>query len=319
MVFKTFDRQLIWITGANGFIGRNLAPLFSSLGYQVFGLGHGEWSVHESLDFGLSKWVNGSIVAKNLDLLASSSNIPDKIYHLAGGSSVGLSLEKPYEDYCRTVTGTANLLEWVRFNAPESKLVVISSAAVYGDRHKRSVSESAICDPCSPYGHHKLMMERLCQSYARTFGINVVIARLFSVYGNFLQKQLIWELCTKLFLGNPLITLGGSGDETRDWTDIRDVVIALHAVSDLAFNEAPIINIGTGKGVRVRDVVELVQSSWPSTSQILFNNKTRNGDPFSLIGDCQKLNSLGFTSKFPVQIGVPNYVEWYLRRMKIKQ
>lgn len=315
---NTLDRQSIWITGANGFIGRNLASLLSSLGYKVFGLGHGVWSAHEALEFGLSQWVDGSIVAENLDLLARSSCIPDKIFHLAGGSSVGLSLEKPYEDFCRTVTGTANLLEWVRFNAPESKLIAISSAAVYGDRHKHSVSEGVTCNPCSPYGHHKLMMEMLCQSYAKTFGVNVVIARLFSVYGKFLKKQLLWELCTKLSLGNASITLGGSGDEKRDWSDIRDVVIALQSVSDLASNDPPIINIGTGQGVRVRDVVELVLSSWPSSAKILFNQKTRNGDPFSLIGDCQKLNSLGFSSQFPVQIGVPNYVEWYLRQMKIK-
>jgi UDP-glucose 4-epimerase len=313
---KKLDRQSIWITGANGFIGRNLATLLSGLGYKVFGLGHGAMTAQEALEFGLSKWVVGSIDAENLDLLASLSCVPDKVFHLAGGSSVGLSLEKPYEDFCRTVTGTKNLLEWVRFNAPESKLIAISSAAVYGEHYKHSVSEGATCKPCSPYGYHKLMMEMLCQSYAKIFGVNVVIARLFSVYGKFLRKQLLWELCTKLSLGNALITLGGSGDETRDWADIRDVVIALQSVSDLASNDPPIINIGTGQGVRVRDMVELVLSSWPSSAKILFNQKTRNGDPFSLIGDCRQLNSLGFNSQFPVQIGVPNYVEWYLRYMK---
>ncbi|WP_353427868.1 NAD-dependent epimerase/dehydratase family protein [Polynucleobacter sp. MWH-UH19D] len=315
---NTLNRQSIWITGANGFIGRNLAPLLAGLGYKVFGLGHGAWPARDALGFGVSQWVDGSLVAENLDLLAKSSCIPDKIFHLAGGSSVGVSLEAPYEDFCRTVTGTANLLEWIRLNAPKSKLIAVSSAAVYGDLHKHVVSESAKCNPCSPYGHHKLMMEILCQSYAKTFGVNVVIARLFSVYGKFLQKQLLWELCTKLSLGNASITLGGSGEETRDWADIRDVVIALQVVGDLASNESPIINIGTGLGVRVREVVELVLSSWPHRSKILFNMKTRKGDPFSLIGDCRQLNSLGFSSQFPVQIGVPNYVEWYLRHMKIR-
>ncbi|MBT8534604.1 SDR family oxidoreductase [Polynucleobacter paneuropaeus] len=314
---NTLDRQSIWITGANGFIGRNLSLYLAGLGYKVFGLGHGAWSAQDALGFGLSKWVDGSLVAENLDLLARSSCMPDKIFHLAGGSSVGISLERPYEDFCHTVTGTANLLEWIRLNAPESKLIAISSAAVYGDLHKHAVSEGATCNPCSPYGHHKLMMEMLCKSYAQSFGVNVVIARLFSVYGKFLKKQLLWDLCTKLYMGNESITLGGSGDETRDWADIRDVVVALQVLSDLASNSSPIINVGTGQGIRVRDVVGLVLSSWPSGSQILFNKKTRNGDPFSLIADCQQLNSLGFSSQFSVQIGVPNYVEWYLRQMKI--
>jgi len=315
---KTPDVQSIWITGANGFIGRNLALFLSGLGYKIFGIGHGAWSAKEALEFGLFKWIDGSIVSENLNLLANSSCIPDKIFHLAGGSSVGFSLENPYEDFCRTVMGTANLLEWVRLNAPESKLIAISSAAVYGDLHRDCVLEHATCNPCSPYGHHKLMIEGMCQSYAKTFGVNLVIMRLFSVYGKFLRKQLLWDLCTKLSLGNPTITLGGTGLETRDWMDIRDVVSALHTASDLASNDAPIINIGTGVGVSVREIVELVLDTWVSNSKIFFNQKNRNGDPFSLIGNCQQLSSLGFSSKFPVQIGVPNYVEWYLRNIYIK-
>ena len=318
VVLIILNKQLIWITGANGFIGRNLALLLAGLGYKIFGLGHGALLEHEALEIGISRWVNGSVVPENLNLLARSSGIPDKIFHLAGGSSVSLSLEKPYEDFSRTVTGTANLLEWVRFNAPETKLIAISSAAVYGDGYKNIVSESAACDPCSPYGHHKLMMEGLCQSYAKTFGINVVIARLFSVYGKFLQKQLLWELCNKLAIGEVTITLGGTGGETRDWADIRDVIIALNGISELASNDSPIINIGTGQGISVKEVAELVLSSWPTSTKIFFNNKTRSGDPFSLIGNCQKLNSLGFSPQFSVQVGVPNYVEWYLRHMHIK-
>lgn len=315
---KTLNRQSIWITGANGFIGRNLALYLSGLGHKVYGLGYGAWLGHEAIEFGLSKWVDGSIATKNLELLASSSCIPDKIFHLAGGSSVGLSLDKPHEDFCRTVTGTANLLEWVRLNAPNSKVIVISSAAVYGDRHQGPVSEGAVCDPCSPYGCHKLMMEELCRSYAKSFGVSVVIPRLFSVYGKFLQKQLLWDICTKLSLNHPLISLGGSGAEMRDWMEIRDVVVALNLVSDLPSSDSLLVNIGSGHGISVREVAELVLNSWPSSSKISFNNKTRNGDPFSLIGNCQRLNSLGFSSQFPIRIGVSNYVEWYLQRMKDK-
>ncbi len=318
MAVNTLLRQSIWITGAHGFIGRNLSLLLTRLGYKVFGLGHGSWSVLEASEFGVSKWIDGSLIAENLDLLLNLSDIPDKIFHLAGGSSVGLSLEKPNEDYYRTVVGTENLLGWVKLNAPSCKLVAISSAAVYGDCYKHPISERAVCEPCSPYGQHKLIMERLCQSYAKTFGLNIVIARLFSVYGKYLQKQLLWDLCSKLLLDNVPITLGGSGNETRDWTDIRDIVLALVALSDLASNDAPIINVGTGQGVSVRDVAELVLSSWPSNAEIFFNKKTRIGDPHNLVGDCRLLNSLGVTPKFPVQIGVPNYVEWYLKHMKIR-
>lgn len=305
------DQKTIWITGANGFIGRNLVLFHSEIGFNVFGLGRGIWLANEAIGAGVVKWIRGPIDSDNLNLLAASSGPPDKIYHLAGGSSVGLSLKKPHDDFFSTVVGTANLLEWMRCHAPRAKLIAVSSAAVYGSSYENPISERALCDPCSPYGHHKHMMEEICQSYAKTFGINVVIARLFSVYGKFLQKQLLWELCTKLTLQPLSVELGGHGNEMRDWMDVRDVVKALNLLSDLASNDAPIINVGTGKGVSVKKVSDLVIDSWPINAKIFFNKKTRSGDPFSLIGDCMRLNSLGFTPKFPVEAGVPNYVEWY--------
>jgi len=311
VVSKTLDKKSIWITGANGFIGRNLALFHADIGCNVFGLGRGIWLPNEALKTGVVKWVDGSISSENLDLLATSSGPPDKIYHLAGGSSVGLSLEKPHDDFFSTVAGTANLLDWMRLNAPLSKLIAVSSAAVYGNSYLNPISEGALCDPCSPYGYHKHMMEEICQSYAKTFGINVVIARLFSVYGKFLQKQLLWELCTKLTSELTTITLGGSGNEMRDWMDVRDVVTALNLLGDLASCDAAIINVGTGKGVSVKKVSDLLLDSWPANVKIYFNHKTRSGDPFSLIGDCKRLNSLGFSPQFPVETGVADYVEWY--------
>ena len=84
-------------------------------------------------------------------------------------------------------------------------------------------------------------------------------------------------------LDNVPITLGGNGSETRDWTDIRDVVHALVTLSDLASNDSPIINVGTGRGVSVRDIAELVLNFWPSNTEIFFSKKTRNGDPHNLV------------------------------------
>ena len=75
----------------------------------------------------------------------------------------------------------------------------------------------------SPYGQHKLMMEQMCRSYAVTFGIRSTVARLFSVYGPYLRKQLLWDLCSRLRSGEQTLVLGGTGAEMRDWTDVRDV------------------------------------------------------------------------------------------------
>src|SRR5258707_616275 len=169
----------MWVTGANGFIGRHLARTLADEGHTVHGIGHGALEDSDKRRLGIQTWLNGEIDAANLNALAGRSGSPSTIFHLAGGSSVGLSIAQPFEDFSRTVSSTARLLEWLRGSAPECRLIVASSAAVYGAEYNGPISEDAEPVPMSPYGQHKLMMEQLCRSYAVTFGLRSTVARLF--------------------------------------------------------------------------------------------------------------------------------------------
>jgi UDP-glucose 4-epimerase len=303
----------IWITGAHGFIGKHLARTLASTGHNVSGLGHGIWPEKQAAAWGVTHWINGDIFSGNLQLLQQLAGTPDVVYHLAGGSSVGVAIANPREDFFRTVGTTIELLEWLRLNAPAARLVAVSSAAVYGSGHLRGICEDQVREPFSPYGYHKLIMEQLCQSYSTSYGTRVVVARLFSVYGSFLQKQLLWDLCTKLASGVSTLELGGSGEELRDWTDVRDVARALSLVKELASDYAPIINVGTGRATSVREVASIVIDSWPTVANIMFSGKSRTGDPFSLVADGSRLRALGFEWEVPLETGICDYVAWYLR------
>ena len=133
----------VWITGANGFIGRYLARELADAGHAVDGIGHGAMEESEKQRLGLLRWVNGEIDAANLNALAAEQGLPSTIFHLAGGSSVGLSIALPFEDFSRTVASTARLLEWMRGSAPQTRLIVASSAAVYGADHGGPIAEDA--------------------------------------------------------------------------------------------------------------------------------------------------------------------------------
>ena len=305
--------ESIWITGAHGFIGKHLARSLADFGHAVSGLGHGNWPEQQAAGWGVLHWINGEIHSGNLQLLQHAAGTPDVVYHLAGGSSVGAAIENPREDFFRTVCTTAELLEWLRLNAPSARLIVISSAAVYGAGHRGEISESQMPETISPYGCHKLVMEQLCRSYATTYKMKVVVARLFSVYGTLLQKQLIWDLCTKLATNSAAVELGGTGGELRDWTDVRDVVRALNLIMGQASCDVPVINIGTGRAVSVREVVSLVIEAWPIMAHVSFNGNSRVGDPFSLVADGSRLGSLGFKWLISAEKGIEDYVSWYLR------
>jgi UDP-glucose 4-epimerase len=303
--------RTVWITGAQGFIGRHLARHLFNSGHQVYGIGHGVWSEYDYSAWGLSGWLNGEIDATNLNNIAGQSGLPDQVYHLAGGSAVGPSIKAPLEDFSRTVFSCARLLDWLRSSAPKACLVTVSSAAVYGSGHDAAIAESDAIHPFSPYGHHKMMMEQLCHSYAETYGLRSVVVRLFSVYGSWLRKQLLWDLCSRLASGETVLCLGGSGKELRDWTDVSDVVRLLAFAASIKGDGVSIMNGGSGVATSVQDVAQMVVNAWDVAGiSVAFNGLSRAGDPFSLVADSRRLDGLNFEWKVPVEDGIRAYVEW---------
>ena len=303
----------VWITGARGFIGRYLAYHLANQGHHVIGIGHGHWPQIEAARWGLSNWIESDVSMKSLEQLQEASGIPDEVFHLAGGSSVGLAFTHPYEDFTRTVLSTGELLEWQRKNAPTTSLVSVSSAAVYGSDHQGAINENACLSPFSPYGAHKLMMEELCRSYATNFGSKVVLPRLFSVYGPEIKKQLLWDLCGKLSATGS-VELGGTGEELRDWTHVSDVVRALGQSVQLASNKALTLNLATGIATSIRDIASIMASHWggvSATDRLNFSGKCRVGDPFSLLADSRLMRSYGIECNVAIMKGVFEYVDWY--------
>jgi UDP-glucose 4-epimerase len=310
----------ILITGAQGFIGKYLAQLLASQGHVVVGLGHGMWPTAEALRWGVCQWFNGDINAGNLRMVQQLGT-PDVVYHLAGGSTVGAAIASPRDDFFRTVASTVELLEWLRLDAPATRLVAVSSAAVYGAGHAGPIPEDAKLQPYSPYGHHKHMMESLCRSYGDSYGLQIAVARLFSVFGPELKKQLLWDMCTRLAAGESSLVLGGSGNELRDWTDVREVARALELLLSQAKPVTSIINVGSGVATSVRHIALGLMAAWQgheSAAYALgFSGRSRPGDPFSLVADPHRLNSLGFQWRLSLGQGLADYVNWFKDRSRV--
>lgn len=310
-----------WVTGARGFIGQHLVRHLIQQGQTVAGLGHGAIPPEITLQQGLTHWINGDIDANNLQQLSHISGYPNVIYHLAGGSSVGLSLQTPAEDFRRSVLGTSSLLEWVRRNTPETHIILTSSAAIYGNTTLDKIPETGCYTPYSPYGFHKRAAELICESYAQAFGLSVGIVRLFSVYGPGLRKQLLWDLCCRLKASPKKIQMHGTGNEVRDWLYIEDAVHLLASLNALLMRNASsaskiektpiIINGGTGIGTCVRDIVLLVCKEFNLDIEVNFSGNQREGDPFSLVASLEQLKTLDIELNYPLEHGIRNYVEWF--------
>lgn len=298
---------LLLVTGARGAIGRHVVALARSKGHRVVGLGHGSWSGDDLPP--IDAWINGTVSIDNLSALARTEGVPDAVVHLAGGALVGSSIVHPGEDFRRSVEGAQHLLEWLRTDAPGARLVVASSAAVYGNGHSEPIVETAPYAPTSPYGTHKAMVEMLSCSYARQYGLSVAIVRLFSVYGRGLRKQLVWEIGKRLHEGERLIKLGGTGEEQRDFVHISDAARLLLAAADHADASSPLFNGCSDHGTSIAELAKLITARFADVS-VEFSGQARTGDPTYLVGDPARARKAGLSARVALEKGIFDTLDW---------
>tara|TARA_B110000211_G_scaffold159086_1_gene180114 strand:- start:1558 stop:2505 length:948 start_codon:yes stop_codon:yes gene_type:complete len=311
----------ILITGAYGFIGRHLSSSLAKEGNSIAGIGRGDWRHEKPGDWGISEWQTGDIDSDNLDVLLGVWGVPDIVYHCAGSSSVAASLSNPQKALRDTVVSTSALIEWVARTNTEASIVVISSAAVYGSDYDRPISQNDSESPISIYGTHKLMTEVLCRNYAKQFDLKVIMPRIFSVYGVGLRKQLFWDLCERAN-GKGEIVLGGSGNEMRDWIDVRDLVKILAELPFYATADAPVVNVASGHPNSVKEVAGLICQSLQLLNgqkvSVAFDGNVRPGNPISLIAKSTELDKISVKGNILIAEGIADYVGWYIQETRSK-
>ena len=135
---------------------------------------------------------------------------------------------------------------------------------------------------------------------------------MFSVYGPNLRKQLFWDICSRLAQGERSLTLGGTGDEIRDWTDVRDVARFLTRIGEPPQQETfRVINGGSGRGTSVADIASMLIGNWGHGIAVRYSGVVRTGDPFSLLSEATTLPHLPFEWRIPIEQGVADYVSWF--------
>ena len=290
----------VLITGASGFIGSALFNKFENEKYNVVG-----WSKSVSNIFNNVDLLNYEKVRKELSKLK-----PDIIIHCAGSANVSLSIKEPKTDFEANVLATQNLLcaiyESEEYNP---KFVFLSSAGIYGNPQKLPINEEASYNPLSPYALHKVMCEQMCLFYKKNYGLDLRIARIFSAYGVGLRKQIFWDLYQK-YTNYGCLNVFGTGNESRDFIAIEDVVNAIYLIAISETDEC-IFNVANGEEITIREVVE-VFAECVNIPQgfISFNGIVREGDPLNWKADISKIKKLGYKKTIKISEGLCNYVKW---------
>lgn len=298
----------IFVTGAGGFIGAHAAASFEGAGRRVVRFGR-----HLGVTSGQASARNfdGPVDMETLSRVAATFGPPAILVHAAGGSSVAASVANPAADFERTVGSLRAVLDFLGQNAPEARLVFLSSAAVYGSVGVAPIVEGSPLRPISPYGMNKKLAEDLIHERARQRGLDATILRLFSVYGPGNRKQLLWDVANRLRADPKTLELSGTGDEARDFLYIDDAVRLIRILAERAPGQAPlVVNGGSGTAVTVREAAEALCRALGAKTRIVFTGAQRAGDPVRMISDQSLAQSLGFVPSVSFDAGVRRYADW---------
>ncbi len=217
------------VTGGAGFIGSHIVDALVTEGHDVVVLDNLSSGHTENLSQVWDKitFVEGDVRDSETCLKVCAGC--DGVFHEAALVSVADSVERPLDNHEINITGTLNLLEAVRQSGVR-RVVFASSAAVYGDNPKLPKREDMQPEPQSPYAVAKICDEYYLKTYAALYGLECVALRYFNVYGLRQDPSSPYSGVISIFVDRVLkrlpVTIHGTGEQTRDFISVKDVVSA---------------------------------------------------------------------------------------------
>lgn len=303
------SREAILITGSTGFLGTAMSHYCAGHGLDVIGV-----DMVVPRDNDVFKYFHQTErLEEDLGVLLEKFR-PAFLVHFAGNADVQRSWLNPTHDFQCSVQLFSRVLDSVRQFSADTKVLLASSAAVYGQPGLLPIQESVVPDPISPYGYHKWLCEIMAKEYASIYGLKTASMRIFSAYGAGLKKQLLWDLCCKC-RDSGIIELSGDGDESRDFIHAKDVANAALGILRGGAFSGECYNVASGVETTVSTVAHMVLERFGLPAErICFSGESRIGNPRNWRADISRLSaSLGFSPAIDFQQGITEYVEWFKR------
>jgi UDP-glucose 4-epimerase len=239
----------------------------------------------------------------------------DVVFHEAALVSVDASVADPKRSHTTNATGTLNVLEAAREH--DTRVVLASSAAVYGHPEGTPISEAHPKEPTSPYGLDKLAADHYARLYADRYDLDTVALRYFNVYGPRQTGEYagVITVFIEQALADDPITVHGDGSQTRDFVFVEDVVRANRLAAETG-QAGTAYNVGTGASITIRDLAELIRDITDANSDIVHTDP-REGDIEQSKADISKAESaLGYEPRVSLREGLERTVERFREERK---
>jgi GDP-4-dehydro-6-deoxy-D-mannose reductase len=298
------------ITGVCGFAGRHLAEHLLQSDEHVFGtyLEHADTKNLGPLSQRVGLLQADVRNPHKMGMILRKTR-PDTIYHLAAQASVAVSFQKPVATVDTNVTGTVGLLEAVKREAPESRVLFPSTSDVYGKVRRRDVPlrETHPVAPANPYAASKLAAEEICRQYERSFGLHIIIVRSFNHTGpgqgmGFVVPDFASQIARlERKRGVRQLKVGNLSAE-RDISDVRDIVRGYRLLARKA-EPGQVYHLARGKAYRIREILGMLLGMAEKEIRIVSDpGRQRPSDLPILAGNAAKAKrATGWKAVIPIE------------------
>lgn len=282
------------VTGAGGFIGQHMVRYLRQQGVETLAVdrcaGPDKGPVDRVLDLSEPGVLDRFLAA---DVA---------VFHLAGSADVRASVAVPWDDFQDNVVTSLQVLESVR--KARCPMLFPSSGSVYDTQAPLPFHETSPLRPSSPYGAAKLAVEAYCSAYHRTYGVDVRIARMFSVFGPGMRRFAIHDFFHRLRDNPQQLVIGGDGGQSRDYLFVEDAVRALYWILREG-GRGEVYNVASGQPRSILAVAQAVVAAM----RLPECRVNPDGIPFAaevyrMEAAVGKLNNLGFTAAVSFEEGI---------------
>jgi len=279
------------ITGGAGFIGHHLANRLAALGQHV--------RVIDDLSIGDPSLLDKRVLFTRGDVrdqpkLWTLLHDIDCVYHLAARVSLPQSILYPRDYNDINVGGTVTLMEAMKAVGVR-RIVMASSGTIYGDQKRQPVDETVVPELLTPYAVSKFAAEHYVSTLGIHYGIETVALRIFNAYGPGQALPPAYPPVVPHFINQILrfgtVVIYGSGNQTRDWVYIDDVVDALIVAGEQDATDRQVINIGSGTETSVMGLIADFEKVSGRSAHVL-RNEEQSGGVKRLVADLEKANKL---------------------------